>query len=106
MTVVTGTPSSTARTVCCCREASAPLFRNQPMNAIQSPPKRSPPSTREAPHPIMPNATACPTYEASRVARARLPVVPHRMDRSTRPPSRGKPGTRLNAANSRLVKAR
>ena len=35
--VLTVTPSSAARTLCCWREPSAPLFRNHPMKAVHRP---------------------------------------------------------------------
>ncbi len=47
-----------------------------------------------------------PTREAMRVARTRLLVRDHTMARKTRPPSSGKPGSRLNAPSTKLIHAR
>ncbi len=46
---------------------------------------------------------ALPTAEAFLVALRRLPDLHHRTDRSTRPPSRGNPGSRLNTASTTLI---
>ena len=77
------------------------------MNAVQIPPTRSPKrSTRATPQTISSQPNAWPAYAAAMVPRLRLFVTPQTMDRNTRPPSSGKPGIRLNAPRSRLVKAR
>ena len=76
------------------------------MNANQMPPARSPASSQATPAATSSQPTAWPDIEAIRVARSRLPVVFQMAERSSRPPSSGKPGTRLKTASSRLVQAR
>ena len=49
---------------------------------------------------ISSQAKACPARDAQRVARYRSPEIAQIKERRTRPPSRGKPGTRLNFSQS------
>ncbi len=46
-----------------------------------------------------------PVVEAICDARAKFPVMAQAIPRRTRPPSRGKPGTRLKAASRKLIHA-
>ena len=50
-------------------------------------------------------ATARPLQAATTVPRSWLPVAPHTSDFSTRPPSSGRPGTRLRTPTIRLAPA-
>src|SRR3989442_103933 len=44
-----------------------------------------------------------PEVPATRVAREKFLVMPHTIERKTRPPSSGKPGTRLKSASCKLI---
>jgi hypothetical protein len=49
-------------------------------------------------------AMTCPTPDAQRVAARILPLAFHKIERSTRPPSSGKPEIMLKAAKSRFTR--
>ena len=51
-------------------------------------------------------ATYSPNLDAMRVARSRLRLRAQTIDRNTRPPSSGKPGSMLKAAITPLMKAK
>ena len=53
------------------------------------------PKTIAMPPAMNNHATAWPTHEAHCVARRKLCVIPHKIERRIRPPSSGKPGIRL-----------
>ena len=70
------------------------------MSTNQSPPISSPEKARRMPSPMRMAAKTEPVRAATRVAHARFPLIRQSMARSTRPPSRGKPGMRLNRPSS------
>ena len=78
---------------------------NQPMRMYHRPPSESPLSRLKTPVKMRRKAKKVPAPLAIRVARA-LPIAPQRAPRSSRPPSIGKAGTRLNSARIRLIRAR
>ncbi len=51
----------------------------------------------------MPQAITCPLRAAMRVERVKFLVTPQTMERRMRPPSSGKPGTRLKVARPKLI---
>ena len=59
-----------------------------------------------APAAISPYATYSPVLDAMRVARNKLRLRAQTIERKTRPPSSGKPGSMLNAAMAPLISAR
>ena len=74
-----------------------PLTNPDPKTGMETPRMiRTPPA-------IMAQPITRPTMEANRVAVSRLPVSAQTMDRSTLPPSRGKPGTMLKTPRTTLI---
>ncbi len=63
------TPASASRTSACWYDAVAALRRNQPMKAVQTPPRRSPPKILVKPQKISRKATPRPISEVTNVAR-------------------------------------
>ena len=76
------------------------------MKISHSPPINAPPKISSAPKAIIPHAIVPPQSAARAVARWKSPERFHNSARSSRPPSSGKPGSRLNSASARLMKAR
>ena len=86
--------------------ARAALSRNQPIMIAQTPGTHWLMKRKTAPAAITPQPKASPVPVAMRVALRKLRVRFQTMERSTRPPSRGKPGRMLKTAIMTLTKAR
>src|SRR5690554_4709205 len=106
MTSLTRTPRSFSPTVTACSSAIAALTRKNPISASHSPPNHCHSSAPPIPRTISANPKKRPARVAITAARARSPVAFHTAARSTRPPSSGAAGTRLNSASSTLIAAR
>ena len=86
--------------------ALAAVARKTPISAIHSDSTNGPPTTMSiTPTPTNPRPNPRPRRAAKRVAAARSPVRHQAMARTTRPPSSGKPGIRLNTSSSALMSA-
>ena len=83
--------------------AMALRYRNQPSSTQIRPEGSVPKMSTKRPKPATPQPSALPAAVASCVARIRSPVDLHSSARSARPPSSGKPGSRLKAAINRLM---
>ena len=75
------------------------------MNAIHKPSAQFPLNTCQKPNRMISHEISTPPPTAICVARRRLRVMPHTMARRMRPPSSGKPGSRLKSASTALILA-
>ena len=98
--------SRRARTRMTSQEERAACCKKRPTRTSHTPPTRSPVSTRSAPSAISTSATPVPQRLATRVACSRCPLHHQSAARRMRPPSSGKPGTRLNTPTMRLMTTR
>ena len=105
MTRATLTPSSRERTTCWRYAWPASDAMNQPIRPNQMRSTR-PLSTPSTAHATIAHPMSWPTAHAHRVALSTSPVIAHSIERSTRPPSSGKPGSRLNTPTSEVDRTR
>ena len=84
----------------------AAASRNQPIMIAQMPGTHCAMKRKTAPVAITAHPNISPVPVAMRVALRKLRVRFHTIERSTRPPSRGKPGRMLNTASRTLANAR
>ncbi len=83
----------------------AALARNQPISIIHSPPVQPSRMSSMPPNAISDMPSTCPALAAERSARTRSPCMRHRAACSTRPPSRGDPGSMLKTASTPFIRA-
>ena len=96
----------TRRSRICRIEVRAVENRNHPMNALHSEKIHPVVSVAQMPNATSPAPNTIPTVPAICVARSMFPVTRHTIARSSRPPSSGNPGIRLNTARNRFTNAR
>src|SRR5260370_13875874 len=78
-------------------------MRIQQLNAMHRPPNQAPEKYCHIPSRMKRKATTWPTGAAIRVERSAFFVIAQTIERSTRPPSSGKPGIRLKTARETLI---